>query len=246
MVPVSAEPVNIAVFAKAPEAGSAKTRLIPTLGAQGAARLQRWLTQRAVNTAQQAGTGAVSLWCAPDPRHRFFRAMHWCAKVECHAQCGADLGQRMLHTFEAQCSTGPLLLIGTDCPVLTPGDLRIAAGALRNGDDAVVLPAEDGGYVLIGLRGPIPSLFEGVAWGNESVMEQTRARLQASGARWSEPRLLWDVDRPADLRRLLSLCQSDARLQRIVRTGAPAAGHPWTGNGGLACVPVAVAGGAAG
>jgi rSAM/selenodomain-associated transferase 1 len=241
---VSAEPVDIAVFAKAPEAGIAKTRLIPALGARGAARLQRWLTQRAVGTARQAGTGAVSLWCAPDARHRFFRAMRRYAEIECDAQRGADLGQRMLHTFEVHDATRPLLLIGTDCPALTPDDLRMAARALRDGGDAVVLPAEDGGYVLIGLRRPIPRLFEGIAWGTGSVMERTRARLQAAGVRWSELRLLWDVDRPADLCRLLSLCPGDARLRRIA--GAQAATHPWTGNGGLAGAPGTATHGSAG
>jgi glycosyltransferase A (GT-A) superfamily protein (DUF2064 family) len=95
-----------------------------------------------------------------------------------------------------------LLLIGTDCPALQPEDLRAAASALLDGEDAVVIPAEDGGYVLIGLRRPIPALFEGMAWGTDTVMSSTRRRLREIGMRWRELPTLWDVDRPADLARL--------------------------------------------
>jgi glycosyltransferase A (GT-A) superfamily protein (DUF2064 family) len=102
----------------------------------------------------------------------------------------------------AHAARGAVLLIGTDCPALTPQHLRAAAGALAGGDDAVVLPAEDGGYVLVGVRAPHPGLFEGIAWGGEQVMAQTRVRLRALGLRWSEPVTLWDVDRPDDLDRL--------------------------------------------
>ncbi len=211
MYAVSPDSVNIAVFAKAPVAGVAKTRLIPALGAQGAARLQRQLTRRAVRTAQQAALGSVTLWCAPHPDHRFFRALHQHVGVECLGQPAGDLGGRMLHAFQRQCECGPLLLIGADCPALQPDDLRVAAQVLRDGDDAVFFPAEDGGYVLIGLRRPQPTLFEGVAWGTGSVMAETRARLRASGATWREPRTLWDVDRPDDLPRLAELWRSEER-----------------------------------
>ncbi|MFO1305716.1 MAG: TIGR04282 family arsenosugar biosynthesis glycosyltransferase [Burkholderiales bacterium] len=201
-----ADAVHVAIFARAPRAGQAKTRLIPALGAQGAARLQRWLTNRAVGTALRSDVGGVTLWCAPDARHPFFRAMHERLHVECRDQSGADLGERMRRAFEAHCPQGPLLLIGTDCPALEPSDLRDAGRALREGQDAVVLPAEDGGYVLIGLREPRASLFEGIAWGTDAVMPTTRERLRALAVRWCEPRTLWDVDRPEDLARVRALC----------------------------------------
>jgi len=108
---------------------------------------------------------------------------------------------------------GALLLIGTDCPALTVEHLTSAATALRNGNDAVFIPAEDGGYVLVGLRRPQPGLFEGIDWGTGKVMAQTRERLAALGLRWVEPATLWDVDRPADLCRLAAL-EGFARWQR--------------------------------
>lgn len=197
----------IAVFARAPLAGAAKTRLIPSLGAAGAARLQRRLSLHALAVAQRAALGRVTLWGAPDDRHRFFRAVQRCGDLDLRSQSGADLGERMAAAFAAQ--DGPLLLIGSDCPALRPAHLVAAARALLDepqGDrDAVFIPAEDGGYVLVGLRRPQPGLFTGIAWGSERVMGQTRQRLCRLGLRWAELPELWDVDRPADLARLATL-----------------------------------------
>ncbi len=81
----------------------------------------------------------------------------------------------------------------------------MAENALKEGNDAVIFPAEDGGYVLIGLRQPQASLFTAIDWGSGQVMAQTRERLIELGLRWAEPVTLWDVDRPADLTRLSSL-----------------------------------------
>ena len=96
----------------------------------------------------------------------------------------------------------PLLLIGTDCPVLTSGYLHAAANTLQQGADVVFGPVEDGGYMLIGLREPSAAahlgLFECIDWSTERVMTQSRARLRAVQASWHELPLLWDVDEPAD------------------------------------------------
>lgn len=208
---VRTEAVDIAIFARAPLAGQAKTRLIPALGAAAAARLQRRLTLHALDLARCAATGEVTLWCAPDSQQRFFRALHDRRRIETRSQTGKDLGQRMANAFAEH--TGTLLLIGTDCPALTAGHLTAAADALRNGNDAVFIPAEDGGYVLVGLRCPQPRLFEGIDWGTGMVMAQTRERLAAQGLRWAEPATLWDVDRPTDLCRLAAL-EGFARWQR--------------------------------
>lgn len=203
--------VRVAVFAKAPIAGLAKTRLIPALGAQGAARLQREFTRHALQTAMAAGLGPVTLWCAPEAGHRFFRALRRTMGVECRVQAAGDLGERMHAAFRAHCAQGPLLLIGTDCPALSPSDLRGAAQALCDGHDAVLGPAEDGGYVLVGLRRPQPALFSGMTWGTPTVMSETRARVRALGLRVMELATLWDVDVPADLQRLGALPFRDFR-----------------------------------
>lgn len=200
-----ADRLAIAVFVRAPAAGAAKTRLIPALGAAGAARLQRRMAVHALEVAQRVETGPVAIWAAPDAEHRFFRAVQRHCVVGVHAQAGADLGERMAAAFAAQ--AGPLLLIGSDCPALQPAHLAAAAKILldENGKDAVFIPAEDGGYVLVGLRRPQPPLFQGVDWGSERVMAQTRQRLAGLGLRWAELPCLWDVDRPEDLSRLATL-----------------------------------------
>ena len=200
---VSADSVDIAIFARAPQPGTAKTRLIPALGAAGAARLQRRLILNAMINSISMGSGNITLWCAPDTQHHFFRALHARCGVNVCSQLGPDLGSRMAHAFTAH--GGPLLLIGTDCPALHTAHFATAADLLRNGHDAVFFPAEDGGYVLVGLRQPQPGLFENIEWGSEQVMAQTRDRLARLGLRWTELLTLWDVDRPADLARLATL-----------------------------------------
>ncbi len=197
--------VQIAIMAKAPIPGLAKTRLIPALGAAGAARLQRRLTRMTVACALDAQLGAVTLWCTPDCRHRFFRALQQTRGVDLRVQSGSDLGARMHNAFRLHCVQGPLLVVGTDCPVLRPGHLRAAAQALVAGDDAVFHPAEDGGYALVGLRAPQPALFADMPWSTPRVMPETRARAQAQGLRVREFETLWDVDLPAQLERLDAL-----------------------------------------
>jgi rSAM/selenodomain-associated transferase 1 len=194
--------VQVAILAKAPIAGLAKTRLIPALGAAGAARLQRQFTRDTVRTARAAGLGPVTLWCTPDTRHRFFRALARFEGVRCLTQPSGDLGDRMHTAFRLHCVDGPTLLIGTDCPAMQPRHLREAAQALLAGRDAVFYPAEDGGYVLVGLRRPQPALFERMTWSTSDVMNDTRVRAHALGLGVREFDPLWDVDLPDDLARL--------------------------------------------
>jgi rSAM/selenodomain-associated transferase 1 len=190
---------GIAVFAKAPVPGEVKTRLAPALGAEGAARLHERLVEHAIATAVEARLGPVTLWCAPDGSHPFFQRCAQRHGVALRCQEGRDLGERMHRAFVA--SPAPMLLVGSDCPALGAGELRVAAEALRT-HDAVFVPAEDGGYVLVGLARPDARLFEGFPWGTESVMARTRERLHDSGLRWHERPTLWDVDRPDDYVRL--------------------------------------------
>ena len=197
----------VAILAKAPVAGAAKTRLIPELGVIGAARAQRRFIVDTLHIASQAALGPVTLWCAPDTKHRFFRALRRVTVTVCLDQPQGDIGERMLCAFEhhfASYADLPLLLVGTDCPVLAPGHLQRATQALTQ-HDVVLIPAEDGGYVLIGMRVLVPHLFEGIAWSTPQVMAQTRDRLRLAGLSWLELPTLWDVDEPADWQRLQRL-----------------------------------------
>jgi rSAM/selenodomain-associated transferase 1 len=194
------EPVAVAVLAKAPLPGFAKTRLVPMLGAGRAAALQARLTERAVATATAAAIGPVTLWAAPDENHPTFRSLAATFGVTLARQPHGDLGARMLAAMQA--AAGPALVIGTDCPAMTTDHLRAAADALRDGADAVVVPVEDGGYALIGTHSPQPALFSDVVWGTATVMAETRDRLRTLGLAWRELPTLWDLDRPDDLDRL--------------------------------------------
>ncbi len=188
---------RILLFAKAPVPGHAKTRLIPALGAEGAALLQQRLTLHTLSTALGSGL-PMELWCHPDPHHPFFATCAEIFGITCRAQQGGDLGARMQHAAAAALGQGPVVLIGTDCPGLTAADLIAAADALAE-TDAVLGPAIDGGYYLLGLRQLDAVLFEGVSWGTDAVLTQTRRRLTALGWRWRELRRRADIDRPEDL-----------------------------------------------
>jgi rSAM/selenodomain-associated transferase 1 len=194
-----AEATTIAVLAKAPVEGLAKTRLIALLGAHSAAALAARLIERTVALAAAAAPGRVTLWTAPDETHPAFQAMRAKFGVMLARQPDGDLGARMHQAIAA--AGGPALVIGTDCPALTAGHLRAAAEALQS-HDAVAIPAEDGGYVLIGLKRPAPALFSGMQWSVPTVMAETRRGLAALGLTCREFDPLWDVDTPADLARL--------------------------------------------
>jgi uncharacterized protein len=194
------EPVALAILAKAPVAGSVKTRLIPALGAGGAAALHARLIERTVATACAAAIGPVTLWVTPVVPHPCFIALASRFQIALAGQPDGDLGARMLAACRA--AAGPAIVIGTDCPALTASHLRQAADVLRDGHDVVIIPAQDGGYVLIGSRQPQPNLFAGMTWSTDQVMVETRHRLARERLTWRELPHLWDVDRPDDLARL--------------------------------------------
>lgn len=195
-----ARPPRIVVFAKAPVAGLAKTRLIPALGAQGAARLAAALLEHAVAQALASGAGPVELCVTPAPHDPLWSGLAPQASVTWSDQGDGDLGARMARAAQRTLSAGePVLLMGTDCPELTAGRLQAAAASLTAAD-ATLVPAFDGGYVLLGLNRFDTSLFAGVAWSTATVAQETRRRVEQLG--WSLQTLptLHDIDEPADLR----------------------------------------------
>jgi rSAM/selenodomain-associated transferase 1 len=187
---------NIAILAKAPIPGLTKTRLIQSIGAHAAAKLQEVMTERAVQMALAARIGPVTLWCAPDPTHVSFRELAAQYKISLKRQPDGDLGLRMSAAID-----GSTLVIGTDCPALTAEHLRTAGNALRD-VDVVLIPAEDGGYVLIGARAAYTELFSGITWGTATVLAETRERIAALGLKSVELPTLWDVDTEDDLARM--------------------------------------------
>ncbi|MDQ3730605.1 MAG: TIGR04282 family arsenosugar biosynthesis glycosyltransferase [Pseudomonadota bacterium] len=202
---------RLLVFAKAPVAGQVKTRMMPYLDPQSCAALQRWLTERTLTTAVSAAMCRVELWCAPHCAHPFFRECESRYGVALCAQWGATLGARMSFALRRALERADFaIIVGCDCPVISPAYLKRACALLVDGAPVVVGPAEDGGYVLIGLsrktlisaRDAATTLFTNITWGTPAVMEQTRARLRGVNWEWHELEPLWDVDRPTDLARL--------------------------------------------
>lgn len=197
------------IFCKAPIAGQVKTRLQPALSAEQTAAAHRQLTLMTLARAVQQPLCEVRLYCAPDTGHEFFRQCAEDYPLALATQCGDDLGECMLNAFsDALSRYRHAVLIGCDCPSLTVGDLQQALTALQNGNDAVIAPAEDGGYVLIGLNAPQPVLFSGISWGNEQVMAQTRRRAAGASLTVQELARQWDVDTAQDWDRYLATIPS--------------------------------------
>ncbi|MBL8510911.1 MAG: TIGR04282 family arsenosugar biosynthesis glycosyltransferase [Betaproteobacteria bacterium] len=195
----------VLIFAKAPEPGQVKTRLIPALGAEHAALLHTALTERLIETAQQSGADYVELCCAPDADHAFFHDCQEDFDVALGEQGGGNLGERMLRALNRVLKVHPkVIVVGADCPALTAAHMSAAAAAL-DAVDVVLAPAEDGGYTLIGARRTHPAMFDGTDWGSETVLAEQRRNLDACGLSRLEIETLWDVDRPEDLPRLREL-----------------------------------------
>lgn len=187
------------VFTKAPVPGQAKTRLVPALGASGAAALARRMLEHAVAAARDAALGPVEICAAPDASDPVFAALAARFGVALEPQGDGDLGQRMHRALSRSLQThARVLLIGTDAPALDAVMLRDAARALIR-HDAVFVPAVDGGYALVGLRRPTPELFTGVPWSTTSVMAATRVLAQQLGIRTTELAPVHDIDEAEDL-----------------------------------------------
>ncbi|MDO8384828.1 MAG: TIGR04282 family arsenosugar biosynthesis glycosyltransferase [Polaromonas sp.] len=191
---------RLVIFAKAPQPGAVKTRLIPALGADGAAALARAMLDHTLQQALAAGLDTVQLCMSPAPGEPAWHGVALPAGVTCTAQGDGDLGERMDRAIQRALAldTGPVLLIGTDCPALDSDHLREAARQLAQ-HDAVLQPVADGGYVLIGLQAPCPAIFRDMAWSTPVVAADTLQRLAALGLRvWQGP-VLHDIDEAADL-----------------------------------------------
>ena len=194
---------RLVIFAKAPQAGLAKTRLIPALGAEGAALLARRMLEHTLQQALAACAGPVELCMCPAPDDPAWQGMALPDAVARSAQGKGDLGQRMARAVQRVTTEQrqPLLLMGADCPGLTATHLSEAAAQLAQ-HDAVLLPVADGGYVLIGLKAPCPELFAQMPWSTSAVAAETLRRMAALGLRvWQGPQL-HDIDEAADLAQL--------------------------------------------
>lgn len=197
---------RIIVFCKAPIAGKVKTRLMPEMTAQQAADTHVLLTRRLLTWLDRARLCPISLWCSPHSDHPFFQTCAAEFSLSLHEQKGADLGEKMHHAIEASLAdSNPVLLLGCDSPSLTAADLSEAIERLMSGDDVVLGPAEDGGYVMIGCSDTHPTLFSAIPWGTETVFKETIQRADEANIKVSSLRTQWDVDSFSDWQRFCTL-----------------------------------------
>ncbi len=193
------KPARIIVFAKAPVAGRVKTRLIPALGAEGAARLARQMLADTLQQAEAVPMAETELCADPDPTDAAWRGQFPEGGYDLTGQGDGDLGERLARATERSIAGAQrTILIGTDCPALTHYRLQEACRELDT-HDAVIHPTFDGGYALLGLTRFHPSLFADIAWSTDAVAAQTIARIEALGWSLHVGEALRDVDVPEDL-----------------------------------------------
>jgi rSAM/selenodomain-associated transferase 1 len=204
---------RLLIFTRVPRAGQVKTRLMPQLGAQGAADFHARLIHHCLQMVTRAGLCPVELWCAPSCHDPFFQDCRNRYGVELYDQAPGDLGERMHAALgSALARAESAVLIGTDIPSIEVADIDAAFQALQQGKDAVVGPARDGGYYLVGLKQPNRRLFEGISWGDSTVYQETVNRLQQLDMDWLRLREHLDVDTPEDYLRLPEEIRSAAGL----------------------------------
>jgi len=203
------------LFTRFPEPGRTKTRLVPVLGAEGAAELQRRMTEHMLRVLREFAT--VGDGCALDVRFaggNVPRMQFWLGcDVACRPQGGGDLGRRMARAFQDafDAGHGSAVIVGSDCPGIAPQLVRTAFDVLGR-CDLVLGPAEDGGYYLIGMQRFLPEVFEGISWGTDRVLAETLERGRRHGLSWELLPRLADVDRPEDLAVWEEVCGPDADL----------------------------------
>ena len=190
---------RLVIFAKAPQAGLAKTRLIPALGAAGAAELARQMLTHSLAQALATGAQTVELCMSPADGDPAWRGVALPGAVKLSAQGEGDLGERMNRAmYRALTQQAAVLLMGSDCPALSAAHMAEAARQLVH-HDAVLIPAADGGYVLIGLKTPCPKVFAPMAWSTSVVAAETLQRFAELKKRvWLGP-TLQDIDDAVDM-----------------------------------------------
>ncbi len=194
---------RLIIFAKAPIPGQVKKRLMPVLGAMGSAKLHQEMLEQKLRLTHDHQIAPTELHCWPDKLHPYFQEAQIRYALQLHDQQGEDLGQRMAHSMQRSIDRHRnVVLIGTDSPPLDSSYLTHAFQTLQDGANAVIGPAQDGGYILIGLSRFDADIFAEIEWGGRDVCNQTISRLERLSYNHVVLDTLWDVDRPEDLERL--------------------------------------------
>lgn len=183
--------------------GTVKTRLAADLPEPATTQLYQQMLDYTVKQAVEAALCPIEIWCSPHTEYPIFRGYQQRWGVALYSQQGLDLGQRLQYALQAALAQAHYaVVIGSDCPALSTSDLEAALVVLERGCPVVFNPAEDGGYVLLGLRQLILALFQDIPWSSDQVMTICRERLIQLSIPWQELATRWDVDTMDAVRRL--------------------------------------------
>ncbi len=170
--------------------------------------------------ALSANLGIAELCATPGPGDAAWAGLLPAEQLHFTDQGSGDLGERLGRAAARALSSGePVILIGADCPALRRGHLRAAAAAIED-HDAVILPAVDGGYVLLGLRRSHPSLFQDMPWSTSAVASETLDRIATLGWTVYVGETLQDIDRPEDLRHITAPAPDSIQMDRLLDSHA--------------------------
>ncbi|WP_150909465.1 TIGR04282 family arsenosugar biosynthesis glycosyltransferase [Marinobacter halotolerans] len=212
----SAEAALVMQFAKWPERGRVKTRLMPELGEQGALAAHVALSLAVLERLCASGYEVRFLWDrslpeTPQPAGPIIERIQ-ALGVKQGTQQGDVLGERMEAALAQGLAEFPkALIVGSDCPSVDPGYVQQAVQALETAD-VVLGPSDDGGYVLIGARTHRPGMLDRISWGTDQALEQTIARLAEVGLSCAQLPPRWDVDEPGDWQRFVDQFPGDCSL----------------------------------
>jgi rSAM/selenodomain-associated transferase 1 len=194
----------LVVFVKHPRLGQVKIRLAAEIGKRRALEVYRKLVMKTLVAVGPLRRAGIEIRIFGSPSNRLIQLRRWLGpQYGYFPQRGRDLGERLRRASTEAFHTGAtrVVMIGSDCPGLTPALLRQAFRALDR-RQVVLGPAQDGGYYLIGLARPCPGLFETIPWSTEGVWEATLRRIQDHRFSWQALKRLRDVDHAADLKGL--------------------------------------------
>jgi uncharacterized protein len=196
---------RIVLLARVPRAGAVKTRLAAAIGDPAALTLYRAFLEDQIAFLASFPVDHAVEWCADGDAGPELAALVSRTRVRMSPQVAGDLGARLAAVFERKTETGPTatVVIGADSPTLPSRLVEESLDHLTAAGGAVVVPADDGGYVLVGLCRPAPALFRDVPWSSSVVLERTRERARTAGVDLAEIGSWYDVDDRASLRRLV-------------------------------------------
>ena len=191
---------TLIVFVRYPEPGKVKTRIARELGAEKAAEIYSLIAGSVIEEVSGSDEYGTAIYFDPPETEAAIRQWLGRDDVSYEPQSGVTIGERMSDAFDRVFSGGAekAVLIGTDIPEIT-GEIVTEAFRILEYKDAVIGPAEDGGYYLLGLKKPAPHLFSGIEWGSKTVFEQTIGRIRKLNIGYKSLDTLRDVDTAGDI-----------------------------------------------